>query len=178
LAEHDDALAFARSNRALIARRILQQLRAEGEPRLDVAHNFVEPCTVAGEAGWLHRKGATPDGQGLVIIPGSRGDYSWLVKPVVSEKSLFSLAHGAGRKWMRTECKDRLSAKFTPRQLCRTGMGSRVICRDRQLIYEEAPQAYKSIDSVVDCLADAGLITPVACLRPVLTLKTSGEKSA
>ncbi|EAO2189150.1 RNA ligase RtcB family protein, partial [Salmonella enterica] len=43
---------------------------------------------------------------------------------------------------------------------------------------EEAPQAYKSIDSVVDCLADAGLITPVACLRPVLTLKTSGEKSA
>lgn len=27
LAEHDDALAFARSNRALIARRILQQLR-------------------------------------------------------------------------------------------------------------------------------------------------------
>ncbi|EFR5242210.1 RtcB family protein, partial [Salmonella enterica] len=114
----------------------------------------------------------------LVIIPGSRGDYSWLVKPVVSEASLFSLAHGAGRKWMRTECKDRLSAKFTPRQLCRTGMGSRVICRDRQLIYEEAPQAYKSIDSVVDCLADAGLITPVACLRPVLTLKTSGEKSA
>ncbi|MDI5271225.1 NADH-quinone oxidoreductase subunit NuoI, partial [Salmonella enterica subsp. enterica serovar Kentucky] len=37
--------------------------------------------------------------------------------------------HGAGRKWMRTECKDRLSAKFTPRQLCRTGMGSRVICQ-------------------------------------------------
>ncbi|EAA5904132.1 RNA ligase RtcB family protein [Salmonella enterica] len=178
LAEHDDALAFARSNRALIARRILQQLKAEGEPRLDVSHNFVEPCTVAGEAGWLHRKGATPDGQGLVIIPGSRGDYSWLVKPVVSEESLFSLAHGAGRKWMRTECKDRLSAKFTPRQLSRTGMGSRVICRDRQLIYEEAPQAYKSIDSVVDCLAGAGLITPVACLRPVLTLKTSGEKSA
>ncbi len=56
-------------------------------------------------------------------------------------------------------------------------MGSRVICRDRQLIYEEAPQAYKSIDSVVDCLADAGLITPVACLRPVLTLKTSGRKA-
>ena len=56
-------------------------------------------------------------------------------------------------------------------------MGSRVICRDRQLIYEEAPQAYKSVDSVVDCLFDAGLITPVARLRPVLTLKTAGEKN-
>lgn len=177
LAEHNDALAFARCNRELIARRILQQINADGEPLLDVAHNFVEPCTVAGEAGWLHRKGATPDGQGLVIIPGSRGDYSWLVKPIISEESLFSLAHGAGRKWMRTECKGRLSAKFTPLQLSRTEMGSRVICRDRQLIYEEAPQAYKSVESVVDCLHNAGLITPVARLRPVLTLKTAGEKN-
>lgn len=175
LTEHDDALNFARVNRDLIARRILGQINADGAPVLDVAHNFVQACTVGDMSGWLHRKGATPDGQGLVVIPGSRGDYSWLVKPVVSETSLFSLAHGAGRKWMRTECKGRLSGKFTPAQLSRTALGSRVICRDRQLIYEEAPQAYKSVDSVMDCLADAGLIAPVARLRPVLTLKVSGE---
>ncbi|MGY5958310.1 RNA ligase RtcB family protein [Kosakonia sp. BK9b] len=175
LAEHHDALNFARVNRALIARRILGHLKADGTPVLDVAHNFVEPCTVGGKSGWLHRKGATPDGQGLVVIPGSRGDYSWLVKPLISEQSLFSLAHGAGRKWMRTECKGRLSGKFSPAQLSRTSLGSRVICRDRQLIYEEAPQAYKSIDSVMACLTDAGLVVPVARLRPVLTVKVSGE---
>ena len=174
LAEHDDALNFARINRALIARRILDHLNADGEALLDVAHNFVEACTVGGEAGWLHRKGATPDGQGLVVIPGSRGDHSWLVMPKVSAGSLYSLAHGAGRKWMRTECKGRLSGKFTPAQLARTPLGSRVICRDRQLIYEEAPQAYKSVESVLECLVDADLVTPVARLRPVLTLKVSG----
>ncbi|QBM21994.1 RNA ligase RtcB family protein [Citrobacter arsenatis] len=178
MAEHDDALAFARVNRQLIATRILQQVKATGRSVLDVAHNFVEPCIIGDRQGWLHRKGATPDGGGLVIIPGSRGDYSWLVQPVRSEASLCSLAHGAGRKWMRTECKGRLSGKFSPQQLSRTELGSRVICRDKQLIYEEAPQAYKSAESVVNCLVLAGLVEPVARLRPVLTLKTSGGKGA
>lgn len=178
LAEHNDALAFARVNRELIATRILQQVRATGQRVLDVAHNFVEPCSVSGQQGWLHRKGATPDGSGLVIIPGSRGDYSWLVQPVISEETLHSLAHGAGRKWMRTECKGRLSAKYSPVQMARTELGSRVICRDRQLIYEEAPQAYKSVESVLECLVQAGLVEPVARLRPLLTLKTSVGKGA
>ncbi|HEC2117512.1 TPA: RtcB family protein, partial [Klebsiella oxytoca] len=94
------------------------------------------------------------------------------------EETLHSLAHGAGRKWMRTECKGRLSGKYTPAQLARTELGSRVICRDRQLIYEEAPQAYKSVESVLNCLVQAGLVEPIARLRPLLTLKTSGGKSA
>lgn len=178
LAEHNDALSFARVNRELIATRILQQVRATGQRVLDVAHNFVEPCSVNGQQGWLHRKGATPDGCGLVIIPGSRGDYSWLVQPLVNEEALYSLAHGAGRKWMRTECKGRLSGKYSPALLCRTELGSRVICRDRQLIYEEAPQAYKSVESVLECLVHARLVEPVARLRPLLTLKTSGGKGA
>ncbi|EPE3154860.1 RtcB family protein, partial [Escherichia coli] len=71
---------------------------------------------------------------------------------VRSEETLHSLAHGAGRKWGRTECKGRLAAKYTATQLSRTELGSRVICRDKQLIFEEAPQAYKSAESVVQCL--------------------------
>lgn len=53
-----------------------------------------------------------------------------------------------------------------------------MICRDKQLIYEEAPQAYKSVESVINCLIQAGLVVPVARLRPVLTLKTRGGKNA
>ena len=139
-----------------------------------MAHNFVSACQIGDQQGWLHRKGATPDDNGLVIIPGSRGDYSWLVKPVANEKTPHSLAHGAGRKWMRTECKGRLSAKYSPVQMARTELGSRVICRDRQLIYEEAPQAYKKVDSVVAALEEAGLIEKIARFQPVMTYKTSG----
>ena len=79
---------------------------------------------------------------------------------------------------MRTECKGRLSGKYSPALLSRTELGSRVICRDRQLIYEEAPQAYKSVESVLECLVHARLVEPVARLRPLLTLKTSGGKGA
>ncbi|CAJ0706405.1 RNA ligase RtcB family protein [Ralstonia holmesii] len=175
LARHDTALHFARANRELIARRMLDRLHAQGKVLLDVHHNFVAPATVFGEGGWLHRKGATPSDAGVVVIPGSRGDYSYLVAPRPSEHGLFSLAHGAGRKWMRSECKDRLIRRFTPAQLNRTKLGGHVICEDKQLIYEEAPEAYKPIDSVIAPLVDAGLVKVLARLRPVLTYKTRGE---
>jgi hypothetical protein len=52
------------------------------------------------EQVWVHRKGATPSDQGLVVIPGSRGDFSYLVLPnteaAAQHLSCFSLAHGAG----------------------------------------------------------------------------------
>ena len=76
---------------------------------------------------------------------------------------------------MRTDCKGRLDRIATPAQLSRTTMGGRVICNDRALIYEEAPQAYKNVDSVLACLVGAGLARVVARSRPLLTYKTRGE---
>ena len=174
LASHDGALRFAEANRQLIARRMLERLRADGEPLLDVNHNLVSPACIEGREGWLHRKGATPADQGVMVIPGSRGDFSYLVEPLADERSLLSLAHGAGRKWMRSECKDRLASRYSVEQLARTALGSRVICADRALIYEEAPEAYKAIDSVVGALREAGLVRVLARLKPVLTYKTRG----
>lgn len=177
LAQHAAALAFARVNRRMIALRVLARLRTHGAPLLDVDHNYLAPAVIDGEAGWLHRKGANPSGQGAVLLPGSRDAWSYVVQPLQAEgdPGLQSLAHGAGRKWMRTDCKDRLVRKATPAQLARTSFGGRVICADKALIYEEAPQAYKDVDSVLDSLEGAGLARAVARLRPVLTYKTRGE---
>lgn len=176
--KHDRALGFAELNRELIAERILKQLHASGEMILDVNHNLVSPKTIDDRAYWIHRKGATPSDCGLVMIPGSRGDYSYLVQPNNPsnnlEESLYSLAHGAGRKWIRSECKDRLSNRYKKSDLERTVFGSRVICKNKDLIFEEAPEAYKSISSVIEAMQDADLITPVARFKPVLTYKTQG----
>ena len=174
LARHDAALRYAQANRQLVARRMLDRLGTEGGQLLDVHHNLVTRAEVQGERGWLHRKGATPSDGGLVVIPGSRGDFSYLVAPVPSAASLYSLAHGAGRKWMRSECKDRLFKRYSPAQLAKTRLGSHVICEDKQLIYEEAPEAYKPVDSIIASLEQAGLLTVLAKLRPVLTYKTRG----
>ncbi len=175
LARHQQALDYAVVNRKLIALRMLKSWRAEGEVLLNVHHNLVEAETVNGVAGWLHRKGATPSNMGAVIVPGSRGDYSYVVRPLPTEVSLLSLAHGAGRKWMRSECKERLSGRYRVEQLEKTRFGSRVICGDRQLIYQEAPEAYKPIDSVIEAMQQAGLIELIARLKPVLTYKNRGE---
>lgn len=179
LAEHQTALEFARLNRRLIAARMLNRWRAEGTCLLDVHHNFLEQTEIDGMTGWLHRKGATPTDKGLVMIPGSRGDYSYLVRPAEDcQISLNTLAHGAGRKWQRGECKGRLSHKYTADSLRQTEFGSVVVCQDKALIFEEAPQAYKNIDSVIAAMKNAGLIELVARFKPVLTYKTGGECGA
>jgi release factor H-coupled RctB family protein len=178
LQQHDEAIKFAELNRELIAMRMLGCLHAKGREVLDVNHNLVTEKTIDNQSHWIHRKGATPADCGLVMIPGSRGDYSYLVKPnadpEVNFESIFSLAHGAGRKWMRTECKDRLSKRYRQSDLEKTALGSRVICKNKALIFEEAPEAYKSISSVIDAMQDAGLIDLVARFKPVLTYKTNG----
>lgn len=175
LVQHDAALDFACLNRIWIARRILQAIRAEADLLLDVSHNHVQEAEFGGECGFLHRKGATPSDQGVVMIPGSRGDFSYLVRPVAGrDEALFSLAHGAGRKWSRSDCMGRLAHKYRSDELRRTRFGSTVVCNDKELLYEEAPQAYKDVDSVVAALVDAGLVTLLARLRPILTYKKGG----
>lgn len=151
---------------------------ADGCRLLDVHHNFLQHIEIDGQSGWLHRKGATPSDCGLVLIPGSRGDYSYLVEPRTDCRiSLNSLAHGAGRKWRRSECKSRLSHKYSTESLRRTDFGSIVVCADRALVYEEAPQAYKNIDGIIAAMVHAGLIEPIARFKPVLTYKTSRKEA-
>ena len=56
LTRHNAGLRFAEANRLLIARRMLERLRADGEALLDVNHNLVSPARIGGVDGWLHRK--------------------------------------------------------------------------------------------------------------------------
>lgn len=181
--KHDEAVRWAELNRELIAKRFLDAIRAKGKCALDVNHNLVSPKEIEGQRGWLHRKGATPSDKGYVVIPGSRGDYSYLVKPIEGADenmaiSLYSLAHGAGRKWKRGECHGRLGHKYKREDLYRTALGSRVVCGNKELLYDEAPQAYKNCETVINDMVDAGLIEVVAKLRPVLTFKTNGDCSS
>ncbi len=176
LAQHNQALEWAFLNRELIGTRLAAALSLELERKLDVHHNFVAPAPEFGTDAWIHRKGSAPADAGFVVIPGSRGDSSYLVRPRPDAKSLYSLAHGAGRKWQRGECMARLKGRYKAADLVRTSMGSRVICDDRNLLFEEAPEAYKKVDSVIADLLEARLIDLVAELAPVLTYKNQQAK--
>jgi len=178
LARHDHAVGWARSSRRLIAHRFAQALGTDVARALDACHNAVGPAILDGCRCWLHRKGAAPADVGPVVIPGSRGTLSYLVVPTGPQViNAASLAHGAGRKWKRSEARERLEPRFTPEALRRTPLGGRVVCEDKQLLYEEAPQAYKDVDQVVGDLVDAGLVAIAATFRPVISYKTRGGRS-
>jgi release factor H-coupled RctB family protein len=185
---HNHAIRWAVENRSLIAKRFCEKLGVKSKKLLDVSHNMVTPLATdavntmgltadKSERYWIHRKGASPTDMDLVMIPGSRGSLSYLVKPRCSHicdlaRGGFSLAHGAGRKWKRSDVRGRLKQHFKAKDLVTTKLGSRVICTQRDLLYEEAPQAYKNIDVVVDDLVKAKMIDVVASFRPLITYKT------
>ena len=171
LQQHDDAKAWAKANRALIAARIFDKLGMTGEPLLEIEHNTLSKRDVDGRPLWIHRKGAAPNDAGMAVVPGSRGDVSYLVSPARSDiDNGWSIAHGAGRRYKRSEMRGRLNCKAD--ELVQTPAGNRVICENKDLLFEEAPQAYKKIESVIYDLETAGLIAPVARLQPIITYKT------
>jgi release factor H-coupled RctB family protein len=170
LAAHDDAVRWGSLNRRLLAARVARALGAEpSEPIVDECHNLVE----VRDGAYLHRKGAARGDGRDVLVAGTRGTKSYLVAAHAGADAGFSVAHGAGRKMSRSDALRRGRAKHTVEELRRTPVGSFVVCGDRQLLFEEAPTAYKRIEQVIGDLVGHGLATPVAATVPLVTYKTA-----
>lgn len=150
----------------------------------DVSHNIakMEKHKVNEETKLLcvHRKGATrafgpghPDlpakysktGQ-PVIIPGDMGSASYvLVGTKEGEEIAFSsTCHGAGRVMSRAEAKKRVRGEKLKSEL--ESRDIRIVSGSIALLAEEAPEAYKDVDKVVNVCEGAGLSRKVAKLRP------------
>ena len=174
LAKHQHATQWAYLNRQCIAHRFSEALHCDLSPIVDLFHNTVSAMQMDQDTYWIHRKGAAPSDQGPVIIPGSRGTWTYLVQPLCATwEHAYSLAHGAGRKWKRSEAKGKLKARYRVQDLKITTLGSAVICENRDLLYQEAPEAYKKIEQVIDDLQQAGLVKVIARFKPLVTYKTS-----
>ncbi len=189
---------FAWANRQLLMHSVRQafssvfgrKARARDVPMVyDVCHNIakMEEYEVDGmvQRVCVHRKGATrafpadhPElpakyravGQ-PVLIPGDMGRYSFVLvgAPGSMEQSFGSCCHGAGRRQSRTAAKKSLSSKDLLNQLDARGITIRV--HSKNLLTEEAPQAYKDAQQVVNVVHNAGLAKLVARLRPVIVVK-------
>ncbi len=172
IADHDFALQWAACNRSLIASQFGKALGSGCTPLCDHVHNSLSRVNLEGGSGFLHRKGAVASDNGVVVIPGSRGSFSYLVEPIGQQKeNLYSLAHGAGRKWNRSSCKALLRNRKDLASLTNTSLGSVVVYDDAELLYEEAPQAYKNIETVIDDMEKEKMIRVIATLRPIITCK-------
>jgi tRNA-splicing ligase RtcB len=187
------AANFAWANRQLIAHRIRQAIarvigRAaaqETKQVYDVAHNVAKLERHAGREVCVHRKGATrafPPGHPEipaayreagqpVFIPGSMGTSSFVLagRPGAMQRSFGTTCHGAGRRLSRTGARKRIEGAELRRQL--EAQGITVRCPSNRGLAEEAPFAYKEVETVVEVVERAGLAARVAQLRPIGVVK-------
>jgi tRNA-splicing ligase RtcB len=155
----------------------------------DIAHNMgkIETHRLEGQdiQVCVHRKGATrafgPGFKGLpeeyqpigqpVLVPGSMGTASWVLLGTQGsmEKSFGSTCHGAGRMMSRSRARKSVWGEDLRNQL--EAQGIHIRAGSMSGLAEEAPQAYKDVDMVVDTVAGAGIALKVARLRPVAVIK-------
>src|ERR1041385_5741846 len=93
---------YAAANHALIHQHIAKRLGAQVLLDIENHHNFAWKEKHNGKEVVVHRKGATPAGQGVLgIIPGSMASPGFVVRGKGNPDSLDSASHGAGRVMSR-----------------------------------------------------------------------------
>ncbi|MFH1063782.1 MAG: RtcB family protein [Candidatus Woesearchaeota archaeon] len=141
-----------------------------------IAHNIckLEEHTVNNmkKKVYVHRKGATrsfPDTPAL--IAGSMGTASYILHgtQAAMDKSFGSTCHGAGRAMSRHAALDRFRGEDIKIQLADKGIIARAT--SPQVLAEEAPLAYKDIESVIDSVHKAGISIKVARMVPLGVVK-------
>jgi len=166
---------FAWSNRQLITlevrqawKKILGEKGGDLEIVYDVAHNIAK----IENNLLIHRKGATRSFPGqTVIIPGSMGTCSYvLMGDERSLKEAFgSTCHGAGRRMSRTRARREVRGSELKAKL--EAQGIVIDAGSMSGLAEEAPQAYKDVDEVVEVVHKAGIARKVVRLKPVAVIK-------
>jgi len=189
---------FAFANRQLLADKVRRAFESVLAGKVedwhlrqvyDVAHNIgkFEEHNIAGEKRLVcvHRKGATrafgPGSEDIpadyaeigqpVLVPGSMGTSSWVLLGTQTSmaRSFGSCCHGAGRVMSRSQAKRSIWGEELYQQLKRGGIEVRA--GSMAGLAEEAPQAYKDVDQVVESVAGAGIAKKVARLRPLVVIK-------
>lgn len=162
-------IEWAKYNRALVAKALGEILRFELTLITDSTHNGIFS---ENNNSFIHRKGATRvEGATPVMTAGSRGTNSYLVRATQFEANLASIAHGCGRKWQRGDARSRLKDRYSVEALKKTPIGSWVLCPDKDTLYEEAPESYKNITTVIADMEKLKLAAPLVKFKPLLNIK-------
>src|SRR5262245_47470607 len=165
---------YAAANHSLIHKHVAANLGAEVLLDLENHHNFAwkERHVIDGveKEVIVHRKGATPAGEGVLgIIPGSMASPGFVVSGKGNPESLNSASHGAGRVMSRTQATKTFDWKKVNAFLREKGV---------TLIsagLDEVPMVYKNIHEVMAAQKD--LVTVLGQFDPKLVkMAPHGER--
>jgi len=155
---------FAAANHFVVHHEVARAAGLKEIASVENHHNFAWKETLAdGEEAIVHRKGATPAGQGVLgVIPGSMADAGYVVRGRGSLASLNSASHGAGRKMGRKAAIGAITKSQRDRYLAERGVKTLGGGLD------EAPQAYKNIEEVIAAQRD--LVDVIAKFSPKIVI--------
>jgi tRNA-splicing ligase RtcB len=137
---------YSAANHEYIHYNVAKALRLKPLASVSNHHNFAWRDTLPdGRKVIIHRKGATPAHlDELGIIPGSMTAPGYIVSGKGCTESLYSASHGAGRLMSRLDARNSISRYALKKYLEEKGV---------TLVSgttEEAPQAYKDINEVME----------------------------
>jgi tRNA-splicing ligase RtcB len=160
---------YAAANHDVIHRLVSKHLGAKIIAGVENHHNFAWKEVHGGKEVVVHRKGATPAGQGVLgVIPGSMADPAFVVRGKGCAASLNSASHGAGRRMSRTQAKQKYSWNAVKKSLEKQGVHVLSAGAD------EVPGVYKNIEDVMREQQD--LVEIVARFDPKI-VKMCGDGS-
>lgn len=152
---------FARLNRETIAKILLERTGISGGESFHTTHNYIDVEEK------IIRKGAISAKKGeKVLIPINMRDGSVLAVGKGNPDWNFSAPHGAGRIMSRLDAKNSLNMEEYKNSMA--GIYSTSINVET---LDEAPQAYKSLDDIIDVIDDTAEILEV--MKPVYNFKAS-----
>ncbi len=188
------AANFAFANKQLITHWVREEMEkifpnVKIDVVYDVCHNIAkfEEHIIYGkkQTVCIHRKGATrafgPGRKEIplayrkigqpVLIPGSMGTSSYLLigTKKAEELTFGSTVHGAGRVSSRTSALRNLRGEEIKKELNKRGI--EVKAGSWKSLAEEAPEAYKDIDEVVEVVHELGISKKVARMKPLVVVK-------
>jgi len=160
---HDIAICqrFARLNREVMAREIVRMCGLSDRDAFHTIHNYIDTDEM------ILRKGAIAAHEGeLVLIPLNMRDGSVLARGRGNAEWNYSAPHGAGRVMSRRAAREELDMDSY-----REAMAGIYTTSVSEATLDEAPGAYKSVDDIIEPIAESVEIIEV--MRPIYNFKAS-----
>ena len=155
---------FARKSREKMAEIILQRTGMTAVEAFHTIHNYIDTDEM------ILRKGAIAAHEGeKVLIPLNMRDGSVIVVGRGNPEWNYSAPHGAGRLMSRTKAKEALSM-----EAYKEAMAGIYTTSVNEKTLDEAPMAYKSIDAIIDVIADT--VDIIDIMKPVYNFKASDDE--
>ncbi len=154
---------FAYRNREKIAEILLERSDLTAVESFHTVHNYIDT------EERILRKGAISahDGEKM-LIPINMRDGSILALGKGNPEWNYSAPHGAGRVMSRTMARDHISLESY-----KASMAGIYTTSVNEYTLDEAPMAYKSIEDIIDIIADS--IDILEIMKPVYNFKASGD---